>query len=463
MSSEACIDFPPHLSSNLWFYATNVITTPIILGIGVFGNLLCLIVFNIAQIRKSSPAFAYIIGLVVVDIISLSLVVPRYLRDSEALPPDLLYSRMVGYIMVAEHGLSAICTHTATWYIVMANIVFVARMNSTRLKPSWTKVSISRILAFVLFLAATILNFPKFFSYSVNEVLGHCFLQMNLWDLKSTALGESLLYTSLYPWIIISATFAAPFLTLTIVCMALPVKMGFNSFCTKKVVLQNANTDEARKLHLGKSLFILAIMLIILEVPHNVAYLFVTLYRERATNSSGFYEFLLLSEVLRRLRTSITFFVFCLFYGDFRKCLRRVFCCSGDEHYEPCTCCMPNLSKLHGKEEKVHILDREVKSTLTKANVKPVNGYYSLNRPTRRYTGPSVRNGMPRRAHSVNSLNRTHVRRDMIVPYYNSNSLSRVHTRPQHAMMNGGSQVDVHYVHSLRRERRKSGDSSRWV
>jgi hypothetical protein len=222
----------------------------------------------------------------------------------------------------------------------MAAVVFLARLNKSHYKPAWTKISVSRIIAFVIFVASCLLCLPIFFQASVKEVINHCLLGLQLWGHEPTTLAKSILYTSLYPWIITGVVFLIPYTTLAILSIAIPIKVGARRFCTQKVVMQNAKSEEDRNLQLGKCLFVLILVYIIFETPGNVGELFLALYGPSFKASAGYTEFTLVSELLHRIRICLPFVIYALFDGEFRKSLRRALCCSADEHYEPCACCM---------------------------------------------------------------------------------------------------------------------------
>lgn len=340
-----CRVFPVYRADDICFYITHVVMSPIVFGVGVLGNLTCIVVLNTRFIRKANPTYAYINGLAIVDILYLLLLIPRYLQESGTLPMEISHCRIMAHAVNITNGATEIFTHCGPWFVLMAAVVFLAGAETKSYKnhkPAWLKISVSRIIAFVIFLASVLLNFPRFFESSVKEVKNHCLEGLvKLWGFEPTSLGQNLLYTDLYPWIVTGLSFFLPYSILIILAITIPVKLRIKQFCKTKVTVTNTlKFNGKRVLQLGKCLFVLIILFAILETPANVKSLLVALYGEEFKKSKGYEEFVLISELLHRIRASIPFLLYSLLDGAFRKSLRRILCCASDDFYEPCVCCV---------------------------------------------------------------------------------------------------------------------------
>ena len=73
-------------------------------------------------------------------------------------------------------------------------------------------------------------------------------------------------------------------------------------------------------------------------IPYTTVIVFDALYGTDVSDIKWFYEIRIISEALLIVRMVVPGIIYFLSYGDFYKCLCRLFCCTADDYYEPCAC-----------------------------------------------------------------------------------------------------------------------------
>ena len=337
---SACMDFPEQFTDDSVLLGANLILTALAVTIGVLTNLLNAFVLNSADIRKSNPAFTYLALLAIADGVYLLGVIPEYIRNTQILDaPEVTYSAWMTNTVHACAVLRSILLHVALWCIALAAVVFLIRVHKAlSYKPGWTKISISRFIAFPLCVALGILNLPQLFEYRVERVPQHCFETLDLWQLARTAFSSTDWYRALYQWLTMFVGVAAPLVVMFVTCAILPFRVGLRAFFSNMRCLPTVHNDWQREAQLAKCVFALLTVNLILVIPYAYLKCYELLIPIQNTKDNGSGDLQLICNMLLLFRAGFSGTIYFLAYGDYHKCLCRSLCCSADEYYEPCAC-----------------------------------------------------------------------------------------------------------------------------
>ena len=337
-----CVVFPVRQASNPVFYTTNIVLMPVIFGLGIMGNLLSLVVLNRSSLRRESPVYVYLTGLAVMDLLRLVINVPVAIRDMEVLQPDVTYSYDMVLLATYAEGFAHLFKHTATWLISFVGVVRWVGLRWPRLRLRWRKISASRVVVFLLFVLCCVLDFPRFFQARVVPVVGHCFSGMTLWHWQYTRFGSHPAYIAVYPWVVTIIGYLLPFFLLLVFGVLMALYAPWSRIVRAKIILRSPRDDDEGELQLTAMLLVMSSIYLLLELPACMVQILVSLNdRQVLATNNRFTDFSLIADCLSLMHCSVSFIVYNLMSGDFRKAFRRSFCCccdTGDEYYEPVSC-----------------------------------------------------------------------------------------------------------------------------
>ena len=340
---ESCVTFPVRQTTDVIFYVTNVVLIPLLFGIGLMGSLLGLIVFNHRYIRRESAVYVYLSGLSAMDLFTMLAIVPSAIRNMEVLPPEMTYSRLMTQVNIFAEGFEGVFRHSATWLMTIAVVVRCAGVCETPGEDSrLSRISVSRVVAFLVFLFCALVNFPKFFESAVVEVTGHCFTGLSLWDRKATDFGRSEIATFILPWAECAASYALPILILTICIIVLCFLTGWRELCRRPLILRHAPNADDREWQLTVALLTTASLYTLLEIPNVVCHCLLGVYGQTIHDNDHFNSIFAVANCLSLVHVALNVIIFALNNADFRKALGRSCCCmcnTTDEYYEPYVCC----------------------------------------------------------------------------------------------------------------------------
>ena len=351
-----CIEYRLHPGTGELFYVTDVVLPPILFGVGVVGNLLLLVVLNRRPLRTASAVYVYYAAAAAVDLVALFCAVPTFLRHADVVPLSVAYSRSMAYAVWACRAVEPMLRHTAGWMTTTAAAVRCAavRLASSTAGTSarWTRISPSRIVALVVFVACVLLDFTRFLDSAVVELRAHCFPGVRLWSQNVTALGRRRFYVELQPAASIVAGDLLP-LVLTLL-FTLVLSVGhLRCFVRPKTSVARrtsspVNLDEERDHQLSVTVFALSAAFIVLDGP-TAALQLTRVFYFRSSGAAGsrdsgmVYDLSLVAGCLSTVRCAVNCVVMAVISGEFRKTVRRTFCCccaaSDDQYFDPVTCC----------------------------------------------------------------------------------------------------------------------------
>merc|ERR1712226_631670 len=106
--------------------------------------------------------------------------------------------------------------------MTLAAVVRCVGVNETPGRGSrMSRISISRVVVFLVFFVSALVNFPRFFQQTATEVIGHCFTGLSLWSWGLTDFGRSHISQEIIPWAVFGVSHALPFLVLSISLLVL--------------------------------------------------------------------------------------------------------------------------------------------------------------------------------------------------------------------------------------------------
>ena len=374
---SACVALPENLEDGSLLYVAYVILTPVAFSLGLLANLLNLFVLNSNHIRRYNAAFTYLAALSLADLLYLVCITPQYLRHSQVLEPEVTYSETMTSLTGACRLLRAILLHVALWCTALATVVCLLRVRTYDV-TGCTRISISRFVVFLFCVASTILNLPRIFQYSVQPITGHCFEGEELWDLHTTDFGDTILYRTLYQWIVIAVALVTPFVVILVASCVLPCRIGIRRFCLSNQCLPSAGSDKDRELQLAKCTVILASVSLVTCVPHAVVSVLTVLFEDPTFSTTFDLQTLThISEMLLLFRTVAPGFIYFFAYGDYHKAICRTLFCSADEYYEPCACVYLACARAKELPLDCDVLDyaRAKENAALAANIRSTNSF----------------------------------------------------------------------------------------
>ena len=204
-----CTD-PLHYTENLVWQATNAVLLPVQLSIGIIGNILTIIILNMAHMRTSSAIYTYLTALATLDLFTLLMTIPTYVRDMEIFTLDVGFSEEMATYVTLYNGFGNIVKHSATWVVVFVALVRYMAISRPFRKRRWTKISASRIIVFLILVACVVVDLARFFEWEVVPMMNHCF-PMLLWTYRLTQFSRGVLFIDVYPWVVTILMFFLPF------------------------------------------------------------------------------------------------------------------------------------------------------------------------------------------------------------------------------------------------------------
>lgn len=254
--------------------------------------------------------------------------------------------------------------HSSGWFTTMAVAI---RYAGTRLHDDsparWTRISASRIVAFVLLVSCVLLDCTRFVDTAVNELTGHCFAGVSLWTHNVTQFSVRPFYADIQPTVSVVAGQLVPFV-LTLLFTTLLFVGHLRCRCCRSVARHISVTlrvpadHDEREYQLSFTVFAVSLAFLCLDsltTAVDITHVSLFLFRPNTNNSNmatGSSDDVTVA-VLRYLqqigrctsliRCAVNFVIIVLYSHDFRKTLRRMFCCccpsEDDVYYEPVTCC----------------------------------------------------------------------------------------------------------------------------
>lgn len=353
-----CVTYPLHpRNDDVIFYVTDVVLPPLIFGSGLFGCLLLIVLLNCRYLRRDSSVYVYLVAAAVVDLLAIAAALPCFLRDVEALPVGLSHSWEMAYAVWLARALGPVCLHSAAWFTALAAVVCYAGVRFDDESPSrWTRISLSRVAVFVLFLFCALLNFTRLFDSQVIEVSEHCFAPLSLWTVNATQFGLDLTYREIHPVIV---SFFGHLLPLSVVLLfALLIgchenggrRLLLGRGPAAAIFLRTPADRDGRHVQLNVSVFCVSVAFLLLEsasAADSVVAAFFEVSSASVDQGQGqglTNHFRSVARCSSLLRCAVNFVLLALFSHDFRKTFRRNLCClcpppKDDEYFEASTCC----------------------------------------------------------------------------------------------------------------------------
>jgi len=343
-----CIEYQLHSSTGVLFYVTDVVLPPIVFSVGLAGNLIVLVVLSRRSMRRVSAVYVYFAAVAAVDLVALFCAVPSFVRDTDLVPLSVTHSRSMAYIFWARRAVEPMVRHTAGWLTATAVGIRCAAIRPGTIAGSsahWRRISASRVVAFVIFVACVLLDFTRFLDAAVVELADHCFAGVRLWSHNVTALGSQRFYVELQPAV---STLAGEALPVALSLMfALILFVGHLKCCrrTPPVARRTSVDDAKRDYQLSVTVFALSIALFVLDGPTAALGLTRVLYF-RSSSATGSEDLSMIARCLSLARCAVNCVIVAVVNYDFRKATRRTFCCcyrssDDDVYFEPITCCPP--------------------------------------------------------------------------------------------------------------------------
>lgn len=342
-SCRMCVPYPLHPSPDPLFYLTEVLLPPLLFGVGVLGSLLVLAVLNCRTLRRESSIYVYLTGLAAADVLSLACAVPRFIRNVDAFPIELAFSREMAFAVWVKRGLGPVCVQSAAWMAALTGVVRYAGVQFQSSPSRWTRISLSRVVVFVVFVFCLLLNFTRFLDTEVVELSGHCFEPLTLWSQNVTRFGLNPVYRDLHPVIVSFLGYLIPLsVTLLFVLLVGCGPNGCSLLGRRSVLLRTPRDRDEGEFQVNISVLAICTALLVLGAPLAVCSVFDAFFKD-ALDETFVYYFEMVARCLWLLRSALGFVLLALINYDFRKTLRRGCCCccpaQDDEFFEPVTCC----------------------------------------------------------------------------------------------------------------------------
>lgn len=343
-----CIEYQFHPRASALFYVTSVVLPPIVFIVGLAGNVLLLVILSRKSVRRETAVYVYYTAVAGVDLVALLCAVPTFVRDLDFLPPSVAYSRPMAYVVWTHRAVEPMLRHTAGWLTAMAAGVrcVSVRLGSTASGSSAhsATIGVSRIVAFIIFVACVLLDFTRFLDAAVRELTDHCLAgDVRLWSAHNvTALGRRRFYVELQPAV---STLAGEVLPMALLLLfALVLFVGRLRCCrrTPPVALRTPVDDDERHYQLSVSVFLVSLALVLLDSP-SAALALTRVFYFRSGTDVTYSSLWLIARCLSLVRCAVNCVILVVVKHDVRKTARRTFCCccssDDDVYFEPVRCC----------------------------------------------------------------------------------------------------------------------------
>jgi len=345
-----CIEYQLHPRADALYYATDVVLPPILFGLGVAGNLLIVVMLSRRSMRQDSAIYVYYTAVAAVDLVALLCAALTFVRDLDLVPMSVAYSHSMAYVIWARRAIEPMLRHTAGWLTATAagvRCVTVRLGTITESSAHWSRISVSRVVAFIIFVSCVLLDFTRFLDAAVVELTDHCMFGVRLWSHNVTALGRRRFYVELQPAV---STLAGETLPVALSLLFLLFLLAGHLRCcrrTPSVVLQTPADNDEREYQLSVTVFALLIAFCILDGPTAAIGLTrVFHFRSAAAGSEVsqvLYYLSMIGRCLSLARCAVNCVIIVFVNYDFRKTMRRTFCCcctsDDDVYFEPVMCC----------------------------------------------------------------------------------------------------------------------------
>ncbi|KAK2164635.1 hypothetical protein LSH36_61g10009 [Paralvinella palmiformis] len=341
-----CTPFPAREDISILSYIIHGILVPVLFGIGLMGNFVIVVLSNHPSLRKESAVFVYICGLAVTNAIILLCTVPTTLQQVEIFPANVTFSRPMAYADMVCYIFGTIGHHASLWLLVMLGFFTVYSWRHPFTSSRMSRNSTNRIVVFVSVLVCALIDFPRFLEVNVSEVMGHCFVGMSLWRFDVAEFSSRQLLAVAYPWLVTGLCHVMPLTLILVGAMLLWRDAGWRQLRDARVALRTTSDVDQRRLGLVKTIWIVLLVGFSLELPKLAVRIAEHVSGLTADHGRILYCAELVAHYLCLIQTSVGFFLYTIYCSDFRKALRRTFCClCADEYYEPCACCSVSYRK----------------------------------------------------------------------------------------------------------------------
>ena len=345
-----CVEYELHPRADALFYVTDVVLPPIIFVVGVVGNLLLIVVLSSRSMRSDNAVYVFYSAVAVVDLMALFCAVPTFLRDADLLSLAVANSRSMAYAVWARRAVEPILRHTAGWLTATAVGMRCAAVRLDTVDGSsvlWTRISTSRVVAFVILVACVLLDFTRFLDAAVVELTNHCFVGVRLWSHNVTALGRRRFYAQLQPTVSTLVGEVLPLLLSLLFALILVVELL--RCCRRTSPTDVRYDDDERDRRLSVTVLALSAAFIVLDGPTAALGLARVFYIRSSAATGSVHSHTLYSDLSLIARCSslarccLNCVVVAVVSYDFRKTVRRTFCCCcpavDDVYFEPVACC----------------------------------------------------------------------------------------------------------------------------
>jgi len=337
-----CVEYQLRPRTGALFYVTDVVLPPIIFGVGLVGNLLLILVLSRRPMRRDSAVYVYYTAAAAIDLAALLCAVPAFVRDVDVLPLSVANSRPMSYAVWGRRGVEPVLRHAAGWLTATAAGVRSVDAQLGASSSRWTRISVSRVVAFVIVVACVLLDFTRFLDAAVVELADHCFAGVRLWSLNVTDLGRQRFYAELQP---AASTVAGETLPLALSLLFAMILLVGHLRCCRRSPSAARRTPGLDDHQLSVTVFALSTAFVVLDGPTAAVGLIRVFYfrSSAAAGSEDLYHPSLVARCLSLARCAVNCVIVTVVNYDFRVTMRRTCCCwcapLDDVYFEPVTCC----------------------------------------------------------------------------------------------------------------------------
>ena len=306
------------------FIITNIILVPVLVTVGLLGNVFTLVVINRRDMRKQSAVYVYLTALAVCDTCILCLVFPLSLRDADLLPPEIVYSRAMVLYYIIQYWLTNMFKHAATWIMVTVAVVRHFGISKPLTSGRCMTVKASWITVCVIFVSCAILDMARFYELDDIQLQNMCY-DTPIWIWTYSEFGRSEEYWNSYPWVIVVTCFIIPFLCILIFNTLLLIHISTSRLKGKGVVRRS--NYKRKEMQTTVMLMTVIMVFFLLELPDSIANMCLAIGGVPfASQSKQFSEYLLCANCLSLVHSSINFIFYSMLSSEFRKGFRYTFC-----------------------------------------------------------------------------------------------------------------------------------------
>ena len=320
-----CSSFRPYHSRNALFFAINVVLVSILCGMGIIGNIFNIVILSRRNYAKQSIIFIFLAALAIADMVTLAIYMPSSLSTADVFDPEVNYSVYMAYFHVIHYGLSNICKHSATWFIVCVAILrYLAICHVFRGRYAWTQPGRGLVMVSVVIVTCFIVNMPRFFELQVVQI--QCQPNTSLYMWHYSEFSKTYWYEAIYPWISAGVGYMMPLFLVLVFNVLIIIKIQTSRYRRRELAPGSPNVRRQPDRQTTKMLVVVMLIFFILELPDAVAHVLRAILSYEVRFQVTYYEFILVANVMSLIHSSITFILYSAMSSEFRKTFHKTFC-----------------------------------------------------------------------------------------------------------------------------------------